>query len=119
MVPNNSHTLALFFKRIQQNKDEFSDTLLVRSCEDGSLFSRLPAIDALAARDSAAASQNIFLLHRNTAHGCASFFLNFFFALAGATPANERKSGFHRGLELVVIGGGAGIRTPEGQGFVV
>jgi hypothetical protein len=28
MVPNNSHTLALFFKRIQQNKDEFSDTLL-------------------------------------------------------------------------------------------
>jgi hypothetical protein len=30
MVPNNSHTLALFFKRIQQNKDEFSDTLLGR-----------------------------------------------------------------------------------------
>jgi hypothetical protein len=28
MVPNNSHTLVVFFKRIQQNKDEFSDTLL-------------------------------------------------------------------------------------------
>jgi len=28
MTPDNSHTTAQLFKRIQQKKDEFSDTLL-------------------------------------------------------------------------------------------
>jgi hypothetical protein len=28
MTPNNSHTTVQLFKRIQQKKDEFSDTLL-------------------------------------------------------------------------------------------
>jgi len=30
MTPDNSHTTAQLFKRIQQKKDEFSDTLLSR-----------------------------------------------------------------------------------------
>src|SRR6266436_8345552 len=91
----------------------------VGSREDGPLFCRLPAVHTLSGWRFSAASQNIVLIYRNTAHGRTSFFLDFFFAVAFAAPAGECKPGLYRLLEVEITRGGVSIRATEGQGLAV
>src|SRR5580700_2496839 len=84
---------------------------LIRAGEDGLLFCRLSAVNALAGATR--------LFERNTAHGCSGFFLDIRLAFAVAAPPGKRETLFDRFLELFVAGGLGSVSDAKSKGTVV
>src|SRR5271163_1281151 len=84
---------------------------LIRAGEDGFLFCKLSAVNALAGAPR--------LFEWNAAHGGSGFFFDVRFAFAVAAPPGEGETLFDRFLELFVAGGLRGVSDAKSKRAVV
>src|ERR1700690_3083775 len=91
---------------------------LVGAGEDGALPRRLAAMDANAAAAARASAENLGGIQRNAAHGRASLFLDFFFAIAAAAPGGIGEASLHGLLEVIVVRGRVRVGPSKCQRLV-
>src|SRR2546429_9223210 len=84
---------------------------LIRAAENGAFGGRLAAIDAFVAATG--------LIEGDVAHGSASLFLDFGFAVGAAAPESKGKTGLDGLLQLVVVVRVVSVGLAERQRLVV